>query len=218
MNCSSHLSAEAQGICNACGKPLCAECLYKVKGKPYCQDCIVQGAEWAPIIKGRRFSSSTPKWAAFCAIIPGIGAVFNNEYLKAIVYFSIFAWLVMMSADVNGIFGFAAAVFLLFTMFDAYRMAEANARRDLEFGIAGNPAIQDKNTMTWGVLLIVMGVLFLLIKIIPQNILSLLWPMVFILLGAFLVFYAFQERQGRNNTPGNPINTGVDSPDRKEGI
>jgi hypothetical protein len=205
MNCSTHNSVEAQGMCSACGKPLCSDCLYKVKAKPFCQDCIIQGAEWAPIIKGRRFSSSTPKWAAFWAIIPGIGAVFNSEYLKAVAYFSIFAWLIMMSDDASWIFGFAAGVFLIFTMFDAYRTAEAKARRDLEFGIAENPTLQEKSSITWGVLLIIMGVLFLLIKIVPQSIIAMLWPIVFILLGGYLVFYALQEKPGSfSNNPAGP--------------
>jgi hypothetical protein len=216
MKCLNHPSAESQGMCNACGKPLCSECLYKVKGKPFCQDCIIQGAEWAPIIKGRRLSSTAPRWAAFWAIIPGIGAVFNNEYLKAVAYFSVFAWLIMM-ADMNGIFGFGAGVFLIFTMFDAYRTAEANVRRNLEFGIDPvNPPAQENATITWGVLLIIMGVLFLLIKIVPQYILNLLWPIVFVLLGGYLIYRALQQREDQDKKLAGSLIAGIEPGSRKE--
>ncbi len=217
MNCLNHPSSESQGICTACGKPLCSECLYKVKGKPFCQECIVQGAEWAPIIKGRRLSSTTPKWAAFWALIPGIGAVFNNEYLKAIAYFSVFAWLIMMAGGASGIFGLAAAVFLIFTMFDAYRTAQANVRKNLESGIDPiEPPAQPNETIAWGVLLIVMGVLFLLIKFMPQHVLGLLWPLVFVLLGAYLVYRAMQQRD-QNRKPGGAPTPKAAIRDGKEG-
>jgi hypothetical protein len=217
MKCLNHPSAESQGMCSACSTPLCSECLYKVKGKPFCQDCIIQGAEWAPIIKGRRLSSTGPRWAAFWAIIPGIGAVFNNEYLKAIAYFSVFAWLIMMADSANGIFGFGAGVFLIFTMFDAYRTAEANVRRNLELGIDPvNPPVQENATITWGVLLIIMGVLFLLIKIVPPNILSLLWPIVFVLLGGYLIYRALQQREDQNKKPAGSLITGIEPGSRKE--
>jgi hypothetical protein len=219
MKCPNHPSVESQGMCTACGKPLCPECLYKVKSKPFCQDCIIQGAEWAPIIKGRRLSSTAPKWAAFWAIIPGIGAVFNNEYLKAIAYFSIFAWLIMMADDVNGIFGFGAAVFLIFTMFDAYRTAEASVRKNLESGIDPvDPPAQENASITWGVLLIIMGALFLLIKIVPQNVLTILWPIVFILLGGYLIYRASQQQKSRNKQTPSSLLAGVEPPNRKENM
>jgi hypothetical protein len=208
MNCSNHPLTESQGICCACGKPLCSVCIYKVKSKPFCQDCIVQGAEWAPLMKGRRLSLNAPKWAAIWAIIPGIGAVYNCEYLKAITYFSIFAWLIVMADAVGGIFGFAAAVFLIFTMVDAYRTSEEKAKKRLEFGInLENPETEQKDTIVWGVLLIVMGILFLLTRIIPEHFINILWPLIFVLLGAFLIYRATQGRNSQIQTPAaNPQN------------
>jgi hypothetical protein len=219
MNCTNHPLAESQGICSACGKPLCSVCIYKVKSKPFCQDCIVQGAEWAPLIKGRRLSMNTPKWAALWAIIPGIGAVYNCEYLKAITYFSIFAWLIVMADAVSGIFGFASAVFLIFTMFDAYRTAEEKAQKRLEFGInSENIEAEQKNTIVWGVLLIVMGILFLLTRIIPEHFINILWPLIFVLLGAFLIYHSTQGRKNQPQAPAGSLITAGDLQSRKEDI
>jgi len=198
MKCTYHPAVDSQEACRACNKPLCSECAHKIKGKPYCQDCLVEGAEWAATVKGLRLPADAPRRAAICALIPGIGAVYNNEYLKAITYFAVFASLVMMGDRVNGVFGFGAAVFLVFTMFDAYRTAEHKARKRLEFGLAsGEPPRQDKTILGWGAFLIVLGVVFFLQNIIPYDFLNRLWPLLFILLGAFLVYRAWPNRKDR---------------------
>jgi hypothetical protein len=220
MNCTLHPLTESQGNCSACGKPLCSVCIYKVKGKPFCQDCIVQGAEWAPLIKGGRLSSSAPKWAAFWALIPGIGAVYNGEYLKAVAHFSIFAWLVVMADSVDGIFGFAAAVFLLFTLFDGYRTAQEKSRKRLELGIHSEIGeAEDTNTILWGWVLIVLGVLFLAVKIVPERYVNLFWPIVFVFLGIFIVYRALQAKQGKiTHKPEAPLAMNPDPGSHKEDV
>jgi hypothetical protein len=128
MKCSYHPLVDIQEVCSLCNKPLCTECVHKIKGKPYCQDCLVEGAEWAASVKNLKLPADAPKRAAVCALIPGMGAVYNNDYLKAITYFAVFACLVMMGDSVNGVFGFGAFAFLVFTMFDAFRTAEFKTR------------------------------------------------------------------------------------------
>ena len=104
-------------------------------------------------------------------------------------------------------FGFGAFAFLVFTMFDAYRTAEAKARVRLESGAAGakelEPPSQDKTVAAWGVFLMILGVLFLLQNIIPYYFLHRLWPLVFIFLGAYLVYRAVREKDdGSRDVPG----------------
>ncbi len=194
MKCSYHPAVEFQEVCTVCSKPLCSECVHTIKSKAYCQDCLVQGAEWAATVKDLRLPADSPRRAAICALIPGMGAVYNNEYLKAITYFAVFALLLMMGDKVNGVFGFGAFAFLVFTMFDAYRTAEINARKRLESGIdASEPPRQDKTIIGWGIFLIILGVLFLLQNIIPFSFLNRLWPLLFILLGIYLVYRALKE-------------------------
>jgi hypothetical protein len=193
---------ESQETCNACRKPLCGECAHKIKGKAYCQECLVEGAEWVATLKGLRLPSDAPRRAAFCAIVPGLGAVYNNEYLKAITYFAVWAALSTMGSRVNGIFVVGAIVFVIFTMFDAYRCAEAKIRSRLQSGTAPEgPAQQDKTTIGWGIFLIVLGVLFLLENIIPYYFLNRLWPLLFIALGAFLIYRAIENRQSQTMDP-----------------
>jgi hypothetical protein len=205
MKCSYHAAADAQEMCSACKKALCGECAHKIKGKAYCQDCLVQGADWVTTVKDLRLPSETPKRAALFALIPGIGAVYNNEYLKAVTFFAVFACLAMMGDKVHPVFGWGAFVFLVFTMFDAYRTAEARARRRLASGIAAEePPHQDRSIFAWGVFLIILGILFLLQNIIPYYFLSRLWPLVFILLGAYLVYHTLRSREDRKRDAGAP--------------
>jgi hypothetical protein len=204
MKCSYHPAVEAQDACSACRKPVCNECAHKVKAKPYCPDCLALGAEWAATVKGLKLPSEAPKRAALCAIIPGMGAVYNNEYTKAVTYFAVWAALSVMGSNVHGVFGFGAFAFVVFTMFDAYRTAESQARRRLQTGLVAEPPQQDKTIIGWGIFLIILGFLFLLQNLIPYYLfVNRLWPLIFVLLGGYLVYRAVQnrERQARNS-PG----------------
>ena len=202
MRCSYHPEVESRDACTICKKNLCEQCTHTVKGKTYCEDCLVRGAEWAYTIKDLRLPTDAPKRAALCALIPGLGAIYNNEYLKAITYFAVWAALAALGSRVNGVFGFGAFVFLIFTMFDAYRSAEAKLRNRLESGEAAEePPHQEKTFIAWGIFLIVLGVLFLLQNVIPYYYLRDYWPVLFILLGAFLIYFSLRKHLNREHGP-----------------
>lgn len=205
MKCAYHAAADTQGFCSTCNKPLCGDCLHQIKGKVFCQDCLVQGAEWAATMKDLKIPTDSPKRAALISLIPGMGAVYNGDYVKAITFFAVFAALAMMSDRVGEIFGFAAFSFLIFTMFDSYRSAEA-ANRARMAGIAP-PRTQpgkDRTVAGWGVFLILLGVIFLLQNLIPYHFLDRLWPLVFIGIGAYLVYYYFNSDKRRDTAPPPP--------------
>jgi hypothetical protein len=195
MQCSYHPTVESQESCNACSKSLCGECAHRIKGKAYCQDCLIQGAEWAASIKGLKLPTDSPRRAALCAIIPGLGAVYNSEYLKAITYFAVWSALTLLGSRISGIFGFGAIVFVLFTMFDAYRSAETKVRTRLNSIPILATAHQDKTAVGWGIFLMILGVFFLLENVIPFHFLNKLWPLLFVLLGAYLIYRALQNRK-----------------------
>jgi len=199
MKCSYHPSVDSQELCTACSKPLCAECSHHIKGKCYCQDCLVKGAEWAAAAQSVPGSANTPKRAAWCALIPGMGAVYNSEYLKAVTYFAVFAALSVMGHRIHGIFGFGSVVFLIFTIFDAYRTAQAKRRLSLESGAQAEPLSQERVVISWGIFLIVLGVLFLFQNMIPFYFLNRLWPLVFVGLGAYLVYRSAKEKERRKS-------------------
>ena len=199
MKCSFHPEVDSSQICSACKKYLCDDCANRIKEKVYCAECLEKGAEWVATVKDFRLPSDSPRRAAIFAIIPGIGAVYNNEYLKAVTYFTVFAALIMMGDALNAVFGFGAFVFLVFTMFDAYRTAEKRARRIAQpDGSALEPGYTDNSLTGWGVFLILAGALFLLQNIISFYFLARMWPAIFILMGAYLVYLSLRRRNRRN--------------------
>jgi hypothetical protein len=206
MKCSYHPAVESQEMCSSCTRTLCSECAHKIKGKTFCQDCLVEGAEWAATVRGLRMPADAPKRAALCALIPGMGAVYNNEYLKAITFFAVFASLIMLGEGVHAVFGFGAFVFLVFTLFDAYRTAELHARQRLDSGKISEASQQsDKTVVGWGIFLIVLGILFLAQNIIPYHFLTRIWPLLFILLGAYLVYRALFDRKDSIRNLAGPL-------------
>jgi cytochrome c-type biogenesis protein CcmH/NrfF len=82
-------------------------------------------------------------------------------------------------------------------MFDAYRSAEAKLRNQLKSDVvAEEPPFQDKTYIGWGIFLIILGVLFLLQNII-SFFLNRLWPLVFVLLGGYLVYRAITKKENQ---------------------
>jgi 4-hydroxybenzoate polyprenyltransferase len=196
MKCSYHPAVDSLDMCRSCNKPLCKECAHMLNGKAYCQECLIRGAEWSAKLKDLHLPSESPKRAALCALIPGLGAVYNNEYMKAITFFAVWAALTVMGSRVNGIFGFGAFVFIVFTMFDAYRSAEAKLRNQLKSDtLSQEPPAQDKTYIGWGIFLILLGIIFLLQNMIPFYFLDRLWPLVFVFLGAYLVYRALTKKE-----------------------
>jgi hypothetical protein len=205
MKCSYHPTTDSSELCRTCNKPLCPQCAHQIKGRFYCQDCLVRGAEWAAAVKDLRVPADSPKRAAVCALIPGMGAVYNNEYLKAITFFSVFAALVTMGDNVHGVFGFGAFAFLVFTMFDSYRVAEAKTRAKLEGEAAAKQMHPDRTVAGWGVFLILLGILFMLQNVIPYHFLHRMWPLVFIFLGGYLIYRYMRDPHEAETAPAPPM-------------
>jgi len=203
MRCAYHAAVDSQAFCSTCNKPLCSECTHQVKGKAFCEECLVRGAEWAATVKDLRIPTDSPKRAALVSLIPGMGAVYNGEYVKAITQFAVFAALCVMGDDFHEVFGFGAFVFLVFTIFDSYRTAEARNLARIEGRVASVSGLsKDRSVAGWGIFLIVLGVIFLLQNIIPYHFLHRLWPLVFIGLGGYLVYFAIGKRA--SNVPPPP--------------
>lgn len=191
MHCVHHPEVDSVNTCTVCSRPLCVACSNQIRGKIYCQDCLVRGTEWATTAHRLEVPSESPKRAALCALIPAMGAVYNRQYLKAVAFFAIFAGLAIMGDEVHGIFGFGAFVFYVFMLFDAYRSAE-----DLQRGAPQLPSPLEKTVSEsaplWGGILIGLGVLFLLnnLGVLSLRALRDYWPVVFIVLGGYLIYFS----------------------------
>lgn len=63
--------------------------------------------------------------AACLGFIPGVGAMYNGQFIKAFVHVVIFVMLIIASDSVNGAFGIGIAFWVFYMVFDAYKTAEA---------------------------------------------------------------------------------------------
>jgi hypothetical protein len=153
MNCANHFDRERAAFCQHCGKPLCTECVRNVGTSVFCEPCLTARVASTAPPSGPPYPGSpypgypqtgpagyppagpppaqgapNPGLAALLGFIPGVGAMYNEQYAKGIVHLVVFAVLVSLTSDVNGIF-------LLFVFGWEFYMAieahhTARARRD----------------------------------------------------------------------------------------
>lgn len=74
------------------------------------------------------FHTPSPGMAGFLGLIPGVGAMYNGQFAKGVVHLVVFAVLVSLTDNVNGIFGLFVAGWVFYMAFEAFHTARA--RRD----------------------------------------------------------------------------------------
>ncbi|MFH1965282.1 MAG: DUF5668 domain-containing protein [Acidobacteriota bacterium] len=143
-----------------------------------------------------REKTSDAAKAALCGLIPGVGAVYNQDYMKAVVHLAAFSSLCIFT-EANGIFGLLAFVFYVFTIFDAYRSA-LDPQKKREF------SSDQINMPLWGVVLIILGVVFLLdsLDAISIRAITKFWPLGLVFLGCYMVFQYFISGKNKKAAPG----------------
>jgi len=130
MDCVNHSGVSASAYCQNCGRALCSTCVRKAPaGQIFCDPCWMawQGAQRAFVPPPA--GAPSPGLAAFLGLIPGVGAMYNGQFIKGLVHVFIFAVLVS-AAHVYGIFGLFIAGWIFYQVFEAYYTAKA--RRDGE--------------------------------------------------------------------------------------
>jgi hypothetical protein len=139
MKCAVHPEAEATAYCRNCGKALCPECTRSVQGMHYCEPCLAALVTQPAAVKP---SHHSPVAAFFLGFIPGLGAVYNGEYTKALIHVAIFVGLV--TADSTGpqhtLYSLLISFFVLYMPIEA--CITATHQRDREeqaFGPAVPP-------------------------------------------------------------------------------
>jgi hypothetical protein len=133
MNCVNHPEVAAAAYCQNCGKPLCTGCMRSVGGVIYCEPCLAarlssppQGASAYPDATLTALHAH-PVLAGLLGFIPGVGAMYNGQYIKALAHVLIFAVFVSLS-DKSFVFALLLAAWIFYQVFDAAQTAKA--RRD----------------------------------------------------------------------------------------
>jgi len=183
MNCAVHPDVEASGYCRNCGKPMCPACVRPVRDVLYCEDCLAKVVGLAPsqpvgtataagtpgIPSGPMTgvpgpTKGSPVLAFILGLIPGLGAIYNGEYNKAMLHIIVFAGIILgLSLDLGGgaeaIFICAVSIFPFYMAIDAVRSLKAR-----EAGQDYHDPLEDwsKQKALGPILLIGLGGLFLL--------------------------------------------------------
>ena len=198
MKCANHPQVDSLAYCSQCGRSLCAECRREVQGTAYCEPCLaarLRAPGIAPVLGPS--AGPSPGVALALGFIPGVGAIYNGQAMKALLQVLIFSTLIALGDRVGGpmetLFGLGAAAFYFYMVIDSYQTAKAKALGQPTpewFGL-GDMRI---NAPVGASLLISLGVLFLLdnfgLPVFSQ--IGKFWPVLLIIFGLLLL----QKRMG----------------------
>ena len=221
MKCAVHPDVEASGYCRNCGKPMCSTCVRPVKDVLYCEECLagVMGLSASPPPPGPIPGTSlqpglpslppmplvpqpggtltphhagNPGVAFLLGMIPGLGAIYNGEYNKALIHIVVFAAIIVgLSSDIGDggevALAFVLAGFIFYMAVDAMRTVKArNAGEAIQ-----DPLESWSKTRPIGPLLLIgLGGLFLLNNFGFFDffrVRQLFWPLVLIGVGVLML-------------------------------
>ncbi|MBK6314792.1 MAG: hypothetical protein IPF53_10885 [Blastocatellia bacterium] len=231
MYCVFHPTNAAAARCSGCGRSLCAACDHRIKALPFCEDCIVRGVDalrrpvapvivQSPIYPPADSNGPSSVKATILAFVPGLGAVYNRQNLKAVLHFVGTVGLIELGDVTNiGMFVFGGLVFFLYTVIDANRSAKAIA--------AGVDAREDERRLqwlfarykpVWGVALLVVALIAALssLSVLPFGLsIVQIWAVMLFLAGTYLVVSYFRSlkstEESRSYAGGPPPRSVVSS-------
>jgi len=231
MNCMNHPDIPAIAYCRSCGKALCETCRRSAEGTVYCEEHAPVAAPaaasspasgsradayspyTAPAAAPAPDSGASPGLAFLLGLIPGVGAIYNAQYVKGLIHVVVFGVLVsIVSNDAAGgmewLFGMMIAVWVFYMAFEAYHTAR---RRQLgqpvdEFSSLVRLRNQPGEASQFPVgpaILIAVGLLFLLnnLEVIRFRELIRYWPIGLIALGAYMLYERIVSSEPRQNVP-----------------
>jgi hypothetical protein len=148
---------------------------------------------------------TSPGLAFMLGLLPGVGAIYNAQYVKGFMHVAIFGILIsLLNSDHAGgqvFFALLLAGWYAYMPFEAYHTAK---RRQLGMPVDEWSSLLPRGSVSGRVpvgpiVLIVMGVIFLLSEfdLIRFRDIARFWPVLLILIGAYSLFNRF--------SPSHPI-------------
>lgn len=137
----------------------------------------------------------------------GVGALYNNQIRKAIIFFFVFAGLVTIQTTGQGqpFWGLTLAGFIIYQIFDAVQTASIINRRALRkkeeaVEVEELPDFVKTGSIFWGIILMALGVIFLLANfdLMDYDTIFKFWPLAVIIVGIKLVVdYVSRKNNGK---------------------
>jgi len=204
MNCVYHAEVPNVAFCIRCGHALCNECVRNVRGSVYCERCLAEAVEGKPAApqppaaKKELVVGTNPGVAFALGLIPGVGAIYNGEFVKAAIHVLIFASLISFAEfGPQPLIGLMISAFVFYMPFEAYYTAKKRKLR-AEQGIELETPIDRlqqqfgdvKDRELWsGVVLIVIGGIYLLgnLDVFEVARVARFWPALLVVAGVWLL-------------------------------
>jgi len=210
MNCYLHPETPAVAFCRTCGRSLCAQCQRPAEGTIFCQDHVPVPAYVPPPpsdaaanpyfqpgpVPAAAPVRSSPGLAFILGFIPGVGAIYNGQYLKGLVHALIFGLLVTIISNspdsTKPLIGVLLAAFVFYMPFEAYHTAK---KRELGLMPDEWSSILPRNRHTGRapvgpIVLIAIGVLYLLntLDVLDFRQIGRFWPVILIVVGVYMLY------------------------------
>ena len=141
--------------------------------------------------------ASSPGLAFILGLIPGVGAIYNGQYAKGLVHVLILGLLISIMANgaaggFEPLFGMLIGLWVLYMPFEAFHTARRRLRGEpVEEFSSLMPLRQSSGGFPiTPIILILVGVVFLLNNLEVIRLYQILryWPVVLIVLGAYLLY------------------------------
>lgn len=226
MNCANHPEAPAIGYCRECGKPLCEACRREAGGTLYCEQHspVVAAPPGPPPPYQAPYQTTaspytapdpspytapqprpaisdsgvSPGLAFLLGFIPGVGAIYNGQYVKGLIHVVIMGLLISitgneeMSGNLQPLFGMMIGAWVFYMAFEAYHTAK---KRQMgkpvdEFSSIVPRHGQHSRFPLAPTVLIAVGLIFLLHNLDILRIGQILryWPIALIGLGVYMLY------------------------------
>lgn len=216
MNCTNHPDVPAVAYCRSCGQPLCAACQRPAQGSIYCQQHAPaqQAAPHVAPPAPPAVSGTSPGLAFVLGLIPGVGAIYNGQYVKGLVHVIIFGLLISITSSGGArgfepLFAFLIAIFYIYMPFEAYHTAKHRQTGQPvdEFSSILPMRAPSAGFPVGPVLLIALGVLFLLnnLELLRFERIVRYWPVLLIGLGGYMLY---ERLSGGNQGSGRSKEAG----------
>ncbi|HYL36338.1 MAG TPA: B-box zinc finger protein [Bryobacteraceae bacterium] len=222
MNCTNHPDVPAVAYCRTCGKALCESCRCLAEGTVYCQEHVPAPAAagptsspyTAPAPPPLPDTGASPGLAFLLGLIPGVGAIYNGQYVKGLIHVVVLGVLISIvsssdaASGLEPLFGMMIGVWVFYMAFEAYHTAR---KRQLgqtvdEFSSLVSLRGQPSTFPVGPAILIALGVLFLLnnLEILRFSQILRYWPIALIALGVYMLYerMSASERDGGHGPAG----------------
>lgn len=152
---------------------------------------------------GAQIYRKSPGLAGILSLLPGIGHVYLGLYQRGVLFFAVWALLIMaIERSRTGLpFGLMMPFWIFFVLIDAVRQARAiNATGAPESNLLVNEkAFKPTGGLAFGVFLILVGLFFLADRFVTIDLSWLFdwWPLLLIAFGAWQVFSYMKAKQER---------------------